>query len=78
MKLRIVYKEEVQSPEAKEKRSTLISTGAVAGKVVEEYTCNRVTFPAEYPYMILGSYPRVKGKSHQVFLPDIFELVISD
>jgi len=78
MKLRIVYKEDAYSPDVKEKQALVKGTGATAGKVVEEYVCSKVTFPAEYPYMILGSYPRVRGKSQEVFLPDIFELVISD
>jgi hypothetical protein len=73
MKITITYKEG-KLPQ------TLIGSELkpTAGKLVEEYISNRVTFPAEYPYMILGTYPKVRGKSHQVFLPDIFELVISE
>lgn len=78
MKLTITYKDQVQSSELREKMSVAAATGAKGGKLVEEYTCSRVTFPAEYPYMILGMYPKVRGKSHQIFLPDIFEVVISD
>jgi hypothetical protein len=78
MKIVITYKESVTSPDVLEKRATLTATGATAGKVVEEYVSSRVTFPAEYPYMILGSIPLVRGKSHKVFLPDIHEVVITD
>lgn len=78
MRIRIVYKPDVHDPETKEKQSLAKATGAAGGKLVEEYVSNAVTFPAEYPYMILGSYPKVRGKSHQIFLPDIFEVVIRD
>ena len=78
MKLTVTYKPDVQSVDAKEKQASIRATGATQGKMVEEYSCSRVTFPAEYPYMILGSIPLVRGKSHKIFLPDIFELVITD
>lgn len=78
MKLTITYKPDVTSTDLREKQAVLTATGVKVGRMVEEYTCSRVTFPAEYPYMILGNYPKVRGKSHQVFLPDIFEVVITD
>ena len=46
------------------------------GRKQEEYTSNRVTFPPELPYMIIGAFPKVIGKSVSIFLPDIRELEI--
>lgn len=44
----------------------------------EEYTSNRVTFPAAHPYVIIGAFPKLSGKSKEIFLPDIKEFVIED
>ena len=39
---------------------------------------NRVTFPPELPYLIIGAFPKVVGKSLTVFLPEIRTLEITD
>lgn len=39
---------------------------------------NRVTFPPELPYLVIGAFPKIVGKSMSVFLPEIKTLEISD
>lgn len=63
MKIEVIYKERA---------------AAERKMLVENFTSNKVTFPAEFPYMIIGAFPKVTGKSHEIFLPDIKELVIRD
>ena len=46
--------------------------------LVENYTSNRVTFPAEFPYVVIGAFPKRAGKSTEIFLPLIKELEITD
>lgn len=51
---------------------------ATEGKLVKEYRSNRVTFPPELPYMIIGAFPKIAGKTESIFLPEIFTVEISD
>lgn len=44
----------------------------------ETYSSNRVTFPAAHPYVVIGAFPKQAGKSTEIFLPEIKELVIRD
>jgi hypothetical protein len=53
------------------------SRRSVNGRLEETYLCSRVTFPPELPYMILGAWPKSAGKSQSIFLPDIFEVSIT-
>ncbi len=48
------------------------------GRIQKEYRSNRVTFPPELPYMIIGAFPKIAGRSESIFLPEIFTVEISD
>lgn len=48
------------------------------GRVVKEYRTNRVTFPPELPYLIIGAFPKIAGKTESIFLPEIFTVEITD
>jgi hypothetical protein len=48
------------------------------GRTEKVYRSNRVTFPPELPYLIIGAFPKIAGKSESIFLPEIFSLEITD